>query len=80
MASPATVTKLYTTNFEILATVFSHIHPPYKREDVIAFNNVYRRIYKQLANHEKAHAERMVDFLIEGLEDRGHAALIYGNV
>jgi hypothetical protein len=80
MSSTASVTHLYSPEFEKLASVFSHIHPPYKQEDVRAFSTLYSRLYRELTVDEKKYAERMVDLIIEGLERREDAILLYGVV
>ena len=52
--------------------------PPYREGDVRAFGTIYARIYKDLPRDERQRAEKLVDLVIEGLERRESAALIYG--
>ena len=80
MAQAASIRYLYSENFERLADVFSHMQPPFQAPDVRVYSRLYREVYPTLSAEEKAHAERMVDLIIEGLANPGHATLLFGVV
>jgi hypothetical protein len=80
MGQTASIRHLYSENFERLADVFSHMQPPFQAPEVRAFSRLYREVYKTLSAEEKAHAERMVDLIIEGLSSPAHATLLFGVV
>jgi hypothetical protein len=80
MQSAKTITFQYSAEFQKLAAVFSHIHAPYTEQDVRSFNAIYSGLYKNLKADERELAERMVDTILDDLERKELATLIYGVV
>ena len=80
MQSAQSITFQYSPEFQKLAAVFSHIHAPYTEQDVRAFNAIYSGLYRNLKVDERELAERMVDTILENLERKEYATLIYGVV
>jgi hypothetical protein len=56
------------------------IHPPYTEYDIRAFNAIYRNTYTSLSLDERRRVETLVDLMIEGVQRRELAPLIYGVV
>jgi hypothetical protein len=80
MSATATQKSLHSEGYQELSKFFSGITPPFTRQDVFAFNDVYRRIYPTLPPQEKRKAEWLVDMLIVSVEKPDLAKLIYGVV
>jgi hypothetical protein len=80
MSTTATASRLHSDEYEELMTFCRHITAPYTEHDVRAFNALYRCIYPHLSRTEKRLAERLVDMMIDGLQSRELAPLIYGVV
>jgi hypothetical protein len=70
----------FSSEYQRLSDFFFDITPPFSKQDVYAFNNIYRTIYQKLPRHEKCKAEWLVDLLIENVEDPELIKLIYGVV
>ncbi|MFN5746356.1 MAG: hypothetical protein ACK443_09765 [Methylococcaceae bacterium] len=56
------------------------IQPPYTEYDIRAFNAIYRNTYPSLSPDERRRAETLVDLMIDGVQRRELAPLIYGVV
>lgn len=80
MSATATASRLHSDEYEALMTFWRHLAAPYTEHDVRAFNALYRDIYPRLSRAEKRLAERLVDRMIDGLQSRELAPLIYGVV
>lgn len=78
MVASFVVTPMFSEQYTGLVNVFQAMSPPYREGDVRAFGTIYARIYKDLPRDERQRAEKLVDLVIEGLERRESAALIYG--
>ena len=76
----ATVTSLYTPDFQQLQRLFQAFKKPYGPIEIRHFNRVYGCVYPQLAPHEKRQAERWVDELVAHVEHPELAPRIYGVV
>jgi len=60
---------------------FFHVHkPPYRMEHIFQFNRLYRSVYFRLSREERRRSEEFVDKLIDELEDRRLASMIFGVV
>lgn len=70
----------YSSEYQELSRLFFSITPPLTRQDVHAFNRLYRKIYPSLPAHEKHKAEHLVDQAIASVENPELAKLIYGVV
>ena len=80
MSTTAHVSPLHSDEYEELMIFCRNIAAPYTEHDVRAFNALYRCIYPRLSRAEKRLAERLVDMMIDGLQSRELAPLIYGVV
>lgn len=70
----------YSKDYQRLTSFFFSITPPFSKQDVCDFNQLYRAIYPGLPRNEKWKAEWLVDMLIESVEDPELVKLIYGVV
>ncbi|MDD5037508.1 MAG: hypothetical protein PHE55_22500 [Methylococcaceae bacterium] len=66
--------------FQELITFIGTLATPYSESDIVRFNLLYQRIYRQLSRDEKRRAEEFVDILIAGVEKKAWSAKIYGVV
>jgi hypothetical protein len=66
--------------YQRLADLFFGKTPPFSKQDVYDFNQLYRIVYPGLPRHEKWQAEWLVDMIIDRIEDPDLAKLIYGVV
>jgi len=80
MSATTTQKSLHSDGYQELSKFFCGITPPFTRQDVCAFNDVYRRIYPTLPPQEKRKAEWLVDIMIASVEKPELAKLIYGGV
>lgn len=64
--------------FNVLVEHFNQMQRPYSAEEIRSFNQIYRKIYRNLSKSDRLVAEGIVDQLISGAEKPEHAALIYG--
>jgi hypothetical protein len=79
--SATTIQKeLHSEGYQELSKFFYGITPPFTRQNVCAFNDLYRRIYPRLSPQEKRKAEWLVDMMIVSVEKPDLAKLIYGVV
>ena len=62
----------------VLVEHFNQMQAPYRAEEIRAFNQIYRKIYRNLSRWDRRVAEGIVDQLISGAEMPEHATLIYG--
>lgn len=76
----ASVTALYTPNFQELRRLFQAFKPPYGATEIRHFNRLYRRLYPELTVHEKRQAEQWVEQLAARVEPPELARQIYGMV
>ena len=72
--------SLYSDEYQELSRFFFGITPPFTKQDVHAFNRLYRKIYPSLSQQEKRKAEWIVDMVIVSVEKPELAKLIYGVV
>ena len=80
MSTTVTKTSLHSVGYQELSRFFFGISPPFSKQDVHAFNRLYRRIYPTLPPQEKRKAEWIVDMMIVSVEKPELAKLIYGVV
>lgn len=76
----ARVTSPHSDGYQELMEFCRSINAPYTEHDVRAFNAIYRYTYPNLSREEKRRAECIVDLMIEGLQQRNLASMIYGVV
>lgn len=74
------VTPIHSDGYEELMSFCRNLTTPYTEHDIRAFNAIYCCIYQGLSREERRRAERLVDLMIDGLESRKLASLIYGVV
>lgn len=80
MQTNLNVKPIHSAGYEELMQFCRHLTAPYTEHDVRAFNAIYRCTYRNLTREERRRAERLVDLMIDGLESRDLAPLIYGVV
>lgn len=78
-AKPSPI-PLHSNGFLELLEFCRSITAPYTEHDIRAFNAIYRYAYPTLSREEKQRAESIVDAMIEGLQNRNLASLIWGVV
>ena len=78
MLANSNVTPILSPNYTELHGLFKSFNPPHEEQDVRAFSAAYRRIYPTLAREERKRAEWLVDLMIERIERKELAELIYG--
>ncbi len=76
----ATNSPVYSSGIQEINELFDNLHAPYGKGEIVRFNLVYQRIYPCLSQAEKKRAEKLVDELIENLQDVRLAPEIYGVV
>lgn len=76
----ASTATSHSDGYQELMEFCRNINAPYTEHDVRAFNAIYRYTYPTLSREEKRRAECIVDLMIEGLQQRNLASLIYGVV
>ncbi|HUL10575.1 MAG TPA: hypothetical protein VLU73_00155 [Methylococcaceae bacterium] len=76
----AIVTPKKSLPFCELEDLFLELKKPYGHADIVRFNLLYMRIYKQLERDERRQAETFVDALIEGVEKEELRSKIFGVV
>lgn len=80
MQTNSNVKPIHSDGYEELMEFCRNLSAPYTEHDVRAFNAIYRCTYRSLTREERRRAERLVDLMIDGLESRELAPLIYGVV
>ena len=77
----ATAMNRSSIHFQEIEQWFQGVQPPYRLKDILAFNEIYRRIYSHLTTEEKCRVEEeIVDALINDVEDPKLKAKIFGVV
>jgi len=76
----ATITQLHTAAMQDLNRLYNDLQRPYGQGEIVRFNLAYQRLYPQLNPSEKQRAEKLVDSLLDNLEDDRLASKVYGVV
>ena len=76
----ANISPIHSNGMRELNVLFNTLEKPYGKGDIVRFNLAYQRLYPILSRSEKLHAEKLVDSLIDNLEDESLASRIYGVV
>ena len=72
------VVTIYSDQYEELHDLFKQLKVPYREEDVRTFSAAYKRNYPYLSQVERKRVEWLVDLMIERLERKELASLIFG--
>ncbi len=76
----ATIPPIYSSAMQELNAFFNILATPYDKGEIVRFNLAYQRLYPKLSRSEKLRAEKLVDSLLEHLEDENLASKVYGVV
>ena len=74
------ISQLPSSNIQELNHLFNNLIKPYGIGEIVWFNLAYRRLYPHLSRSEKLRAEKLVDALLDSLEDENLAPKVYGVV
>jgi hypothetical protein len=76
----ASITPIHSSGMQDLNELFNNLQKPYGQGEIVRFNLAYQRLYPQLSRSEQVRAEKLVDALLDNLEDDSLASKIYGVV
>jgi len=76
-AAPEIVT-IYSDEYEELHDLFKQLKAPYNENAIRVFSAAYKKNYAALSQVERKRVEWLVDLLIERLEKKELASLIFG--
>jgi len=74
------ITPLHSSNIQELNELFNNLIKPYGKGEIVRFNLAYQRLYPHLSRSEKRRAEKLVDAVLDNLEDENLAPKVYGVV
>jgi hypothetical protein len=72
------VVHLHSEGYREISDFFDKTSPPYNLQNIMEFNEMYRRVYPMLGSLERREAEEFVDYMIAHLEQPQWATKIYG--
>ncbi len=76
----AAITPIHSSAMKELNALFNSLITPYGQGEIVRFNLAYQRLYPKLSRSERIRAEKLVDALLENLEDESLASKVYGVV
>lgn len=71
-------TQLASRAYSQLVEHVESTRRPYQDRDAHAFGQIYKSVYPCLSLEERQQAEKLVDFMIEGLERPELCSLLFG--
>jgi hypothetical protein len=74
------IAPLHSSSMQDLNCLFNSLQKPYGKGEIVRFNLAYQRLYPTLTRAERLRAEKLVDALLDNLEDERLAPKIFGVV